>query len=221
MTEMLTVRAPAPLPDLQQRITAAFEAVMLVRCAQPSGRNDPGHIPWGNRPDGVCMEFSRRDAAHRLLALLQRLGFHGSLHVGAAGIRDQHPIYQVMLSIQNRAAVDLILHHGWRTGLALLGDLPEYLTPRRRRHRNHLAAAAWRAATLAAGYKRQRNHRGFYIGDGDTMTVLVRAGRVLNLHVTAQRRYGCHLVQFSDPVTAPDNGAVRQVSNDPQESSRR
>ncbi|HEX5597789.1 MAG TPA: hypothetical protein VFX61_17515 [Micromonosporaceae bacterium] len=223
MIEVLTVGATTPLPDFHQRITAAFEAVMLVRCAQPgSSRGGPVPAPWSRRLDEVLVEFSRLEAAQRLLILLGRLGYPATQRVRSAGIREQHPIYQIVLATEVHREVDLLLHNGWRSGRALLVDPPGYLTPRRCRHRDHLAVAAWRAATLAAGHKRQRGGRGFYIGDGDTMTVLVRAGRVLDINVTAQRRYGCHLVQLPETGsgtlrTAAEPG--RQPSSHPQNSS--
>ncbi len=197
MTEALMVREMAPLPGVHHEITAAFEATMLIRCTQPgSGRGGPTRAVGPRWPEEVFVEFSRRDAAERLLALLEQLGFAAGLRIRTAGIREQLPIYQIVPRPNDRDAVDPVLRHGWRLGRALLCESPgAYLTPRRRRHRDHLAVAAWRATALAAGYKRRRGYEGFYIGDSDTIAVLVRAGRVLDLSVTAQRRSGCHLLQ--------------------------
>lgn len=205
---------PTPMAaDFHQRITAAFEATMLIRCTRPgpSGRRpnetapprQPGDAVVAHRPDGVFVEFSRLDAADRLVSVLDRLGHPATRRIRIAGIRERRNIHQVVLTPTARMAVDPVLREGWRLGIALLCDTPGgYLTPRRRRHRGELAAAAWRAAVLAAGYRRRRGARGLYIGDHDTVAVLVRAARVLDLAVTAHRRSGCHLVQVPEPGSA-------------------
>ncbi|WP_213455175.1 hypothetical protein [Rhizomonospora bruguierae] len=211
MTQVLPVRAASAPPDFHHQVTAAFEATMLMRCAQPgTGRGGPTRAPQVHRPAGVLVEFSRHEAADRLVALLHRLGCPATPRVARTGIREQRPIYQISLAPDDQAALVPVLHDSWRTGLALLSDPPgRYLAPRRRRHRDDLAAAAWRAAVLAAGSQRRQGKRGFYIADNDTMAVLVRAGRVLHLTVTAQRRAGCHLVRIGEPEPAGRAASLR------------
>lgn len=199
LIEVLTVRATDPLPDFHRAVTAAFETTMLLRCTRPGQSRGSSIRTVPSRPlNEVLVEFNRPDAVERLEALLDRLGYPATHRVRAAGIRERRPIYQVMLSPNSQRALAPILRDGWRSGLNLLNDPNRYLSPRRRRHREHVSVAAWRAALLAAGHKR-RGDRGIYIGDHETMAVLVRAGRVLDLAVTAQRRPGCYLVRLAEP----------------------
>lgn len=189
---------------MRQTVAAAFEAMMLLRCAQPGpGRAGVTGTTGSRWPKDVFAEFSRPAPANRLVALLAALGHPGMLETRTVGIRWRRSIYQVGLAPQDRVAAGPILAYGWRAGLRLLLQAPGgYLAPHRRRQREQVAVAAWRAAQLAAGYRRRKVDPGLYIGDSDTVVLLVRAARLLDLEVTVQRRTGCHLLRVSEPALA-------------------
>ena len=194
--------------------TAAFEASVLVRCTGVCGggrtralggarvRTASGGVATATgaerAPIGFEPEFSRVEAAHRLVELLDEVGRPAEVHSYTAGNRHRYDIHRVTGPRGTRG----VLSAAWRIGYGeLCGQPGQPRTARQVRHALALAAAAWRAALLVVGPTRS-DSPGLRVPDLDTATALVRAGRMLDLPVRMTTRPGGQLVLVL-PAGAP------------------
>jgi hypothetical protein len=196
---------------------AAFEAAVLVRCTGVCGGGrartlggvrartaSTGATATGAErasdgfESGYVAEFNRADAAHRLVSLLVQADRPATTHTYSAGNRHRYEIHRVVAP----GGTDEALRTAWQTGYAMLCGQP--VTPRSTRQIRHaldLASAAWRAALLVSGPKRS-DSPGLRVADLDTATMLIRAGRMLDLPVRMSTRPGGQLLLVL-PAGAP------------------
>jgi hypothetical protein len=147
---------------------------------------------------GYVAEFNRVDAAHRLVSLLVEAGRSAITHTYSAGNRHRYEIHQVFAP----AGTEEALRVAWQTGYGMLCGQPGApRSTRQVRHALHLASAAWRAALLVTGPTRS-DSPGLRVADLDTATVLIRAGRMLDLPVRMSTRPGGQLLLVL-PAGAP------------------
>lgn len=187
-TETLTNRA------------AAFEAVMLIRCAAPittTRRRLLEETPATRLSvdvEGVLVEFGQPAAAHRMARLLAVLGIDAEVETRWAGGRHRYEIYRVRVNSGHADLVRTVLEDAWRAGYGVLCRFPEqYLTRWQQRDRVAFATGAWRAALLAAG-RRKSTTLALRIAESETTAVLVRAAQVLGIQTLTQSRTGYQLV---------------------------
>lgn len=153
--------------------------------------------PDGFEP-GYVAEFNRADAAHRLVSLLVEAGRSATSHTYTAGNRHRYEIHRVVAPAGTEEALGV----AWQIGYGMLCGQPG--TPRSTRQVRHalrLASAAWRAAMLVTGPTRS-DSPGLRVADLDTATMLIRAGRMLDLPVRMSTRPGGQLLLVL-PAGAP------------------
>jgi hypothetical protein len=207
---------------------AAFEAAVLVRCTGVCGGGrtralggarvrtasggvatatgaerasdgfDTGSGREGGARDVGVAEFSRIDAAHRLVELLAQAGRPAAVDSYTAGNRHRYDIHRVNAPADTQPALQAAWHVGYGE---LCGQPGTPRTARQLRHALALAAAAWRAALLVVGPKRSGSP-GLRVPDLDTATALVRAGRMLELPIRMSTRPGGQLLIVL-PADAP------------------
>lgn len=206
---------------------ALFEAAMLVRCTGVCpGRGTavmrdrprsgatvefarhagPGAAGWSRSSAGHpavaadrVEEFARLEAADRLAGLLIDAGCPSIVETYTAGNRHRYRIHRVVAV----GSAHRLLESAWRSGFREVCARPDrHLTPRRRRHLLDLATAAWRAALLVTGPARTMSP-GVPVTDLGTATVLLRAGRCLDVPIRLAVRPGGRL------VLVPPLGAAR------------
>jgi hypothetical protein len=202
---------------------AAFEAAVLVRCTGVCGggrtralggarvratagvatvtgaERAPG---FESSPTVRLAEFNRPDAARRLVELVGPLVGDRpgpvDVHRYTAGNRHRYDIHRVVAP----AGTLEVLDAAWRLGYGeLCGHPGTPRPPRRMRHAMALASAAWRGALRVIGPTRS-DAPGLRVPDLDTATVLVRAGRMLDLPVRMTTRPGGQLLLVL-PAGAP------------------
>src|SRR5581483_803793 len=94
------------------------------------------------------------------------------------------------------------LRAAWQLGYGMLCGQPGApRSARQIRHALRLASAAWRAALLVTGPTRS-DSPGLRVADLDTATMLIRAGRMLDLPVRMSTRPGGQLLLVL-PAGAP------------------
>ena len=169
-----------------------FEAAMLLRCAGTGagrGRARRRHSP-SLRPADAYAEFSRPEAATRLVALLHSSDRQAWVDSRRAGGRHQYEVHRVVAPGSDPAGLDV----HWRRGHEMLcGFRDRRLTPEQWMHRDRLAVAGWRAALLAAGRARL-TPLGVRIADPDTAVLLTQAAWLLGVTVQMLPRPGGHLL---------------------------
>jgi hypothetical protein len=147
---------------------------------------------------GGLAEFNRIGAAHRLVELLADAGREASVHTYSAGNRHRYEIHRVGAPADTEES----LRTAWQIGYSqLCGQPGQPRSARQVRHALRLATAAWRAALLATGPTRS-DSPGLRVPDLETATVLIRAGRMLELPVRMSTRPGGQLLLVL-PAGAP------------------
>lgn len=181
--------SPAPPPVLSPvAVVAGFEIGMLLRCARTGGHGPGGH--GRGAPTGT-VEFSRAEAASRLVTLLDRLGCPARRDDYAAGGRHRYTLHRVTCA--ELAAPELV--QGWCAGYRRLCAPAPYLSAPQRQHRADLATAAWRAALLVGGVRGRGGPLAVRVAEAELAVVLVRAARVLDVGVTLRGGGVRHLVE--------------------------
>lgn len=190
----------APLASADR--TAAFEAVMMMRCTAPivaRRRVTTDQLGYRSAPDanGVLNEFSRAPAAYRLVRLLGTLEIEARVDQRSEGGRHRYELYRILVSPGAGTTLAGVLDQAWRSGyLQLCRSGDRALARWQQRNRRTLAVAAWRAALMAAG-RRRSGTLALRIADPDTVSVLVNAARVLGVNTRTQTRQGYQMVSLS------------------------
>jgi hypothetical protein len=169
-------------------VVAGFEIGMLLRCVRTvSGR----HEPQGTVSTSV--ELSRVGAAARLVTLFTVLGMPARQDSYTAGGWHRYTVHRVLCPDVDH----LGLTSAWCTGYRQLCATEGSRSARQRRHRDDLAAAAWRAALLTGGLRIRCGPLAVRVTDPELAVILVRAARVLNTQVTLRSAGGRCLVEVT------------------------
>lgn len=170
-------------------VVAGFEIGMLLRCVRAgSGRHE--HRDTAS----TWVEFSRAEAAARLVTLLGAIGRAAVRDEYVAGGRHRYRVHRVTCA----DLTDPRITRAWCTGYRRLCDADGYRPARQRHHRVRLAAGAWRAAILAGGTRgRGGGPLAIRAPDPEVALVLVRAARVLDAPVALRTTGGRHLIEVT------------------------
>jgi hypothetical protein len=175
------VLSPAAVVD-------GFEVGMSLRCVRTgSGRYERGTTTT------TAVELSRAAAAARLVTLLTRLDLPARRIDVAAGGWHRYTVHRVICPDLDHP----LLNQAWCAGFHRLCDASAYRSPRQRRHRDDLAAAAWRAAVLSGGLRARGGPLAVRVTEADLALVLVRAARILGAPASLRRSGGRHLIEIT------------------------
>jgi hypothetical protein len=169
-------------------VVVGFEVGMLLRCVRTgSGRYEH------SATTSTAVELSRAAAAARLVTLLTGLDLPARRVDVVAGGWHRYTVHRVICPSLD----DPKLRRAWCAGYHRLCAATGYRSPRQRRHRDDLAAAAWRAALLGGGLRGRGGPLAVRVTDAELALVLVRAARVLGAPVSLRTTGGRHLVEVT------------------------
>jgi hypothetical protein len=190
-------------------VAAGFEIGMLLRCARTGSGGYGRGAAVSAATDLGTVEFSRAEAASRLVALLGRLGYATRRDDYAAGGRHRYTLHRVLCA--DLGAPELV--QAWCAGYRRLCAPAAYLSTPQRQHRADLAAAAWRAALLVGGVRGRGGPLAVRVAEPDLAVVLVRAARVLDAPVTLRTSGVRHLVEVvPGPAEVVLRGLAQQAA---------
>lgn len=190
-----TATAPARLDWVT--LVDAFEAACLLRCA-PQPLTERQRRTTTGAPTGA-FEFSRADAAQRMIDLLAGLEIPVLHEVDTGGLRRRYQVHRLRVPEPYRNGYQAVLDAGWRQGRReLLGQLTPGASTARPLWRPRLASAAWRSALLAAGRHVRRHILGVRLTDRDLAAVLVRSATLLEVPARLASGGGCFVVSVAD-----------------------